>query len=347
MIEDLGDRVMNKWPHANAFSVWFAIVLCVIAVTGCGSALAFGESIHPATTSEVSPLETILNLVLIIGAPLAFGFALWRAIVAGRQVEAARRQVEIAQNQAGIALRALSNERYQRGAEMLGSPTLTARLGGIYALQSLAEEHPEDYQPQVIQLFCAYVRDPDGGKEVSFVTPHGSMRLDVAAAIEAINAVRKASSFAEERGLLNLDLRGARLNGMTLRNGNLSRADMTKTVLNGADLEGANLSGVNLTGAELRRTVLNRACLSEAIIHEADLRYVKFCHANLENAQISRSQMQNARFNSASVKGVSIAGRSMTQEQLNQAKGGLQEGPKDLTRSEDPGTGKSLVWHPI
>ena len=89
-------------------------------------------------------------------------------------------------------------------------------------MQWLAEEHPEHYQPQVIQLFCAYVRDPDGGKEVSFFTPPGSMRLDVAAAIEAINAVRKASSFAEKRGLLNLDLRGARLNGMTLRNGNLS-----------------------------------------------------------------------------------------------------------------------------
>ena len=163
MIEGLRDRVMNKLPHANTISGWFAIVLCGLAVTGCGSAWAFGESIHPATTNEVSPLETILNLVLRISAPLAFGFASWRAIVAGRQAEAARRQVEIAQNQAGIALRALSNERYQQGAEMLGSPTLTARLGGIYALQWLAEEHPEHYQPQVIQLLCAYVRDPDGG----------------------------------------------------------------------------------------------------------------------------------------------------------------------------------------
>lgn len=337
---------MNKWPQANTISVWFAIVLCAIATTGCSSALAFGEWIHPATTNEVSPLQTILNLVLIISAPLAFGFALWRAIVAGRQAKASSRQVEISQNQAVIALRALSNERYQRGAEMLGSPTLTARLGGIYALQWLAEEYPEHYQSQVLQLFCAYVRDPDGGKEASFLTPPGSMRLDVAAAIEAINAVRKASSFAEKSGLLNLDLRGARLNGMTLRNGNLSRANMTKTAINGADLEGANLSGVDLTGAELRNNSLKRACLAEAIIHEANLTSAKLCHANLENAQISRSQLRNARFDSASVKGVTVAGRSMTQEQLNQAKGGVQEGPKDLTRSEDPGTGRRLVWRP-
>ena len=36
-----------------------------------------------------------------------------------------------------------SIERYERGAEMLGSRVLSVRLGGIYALEHLAAEHPQ------------------------------------------------------------------------------------------------------------------------------------------------------------------------------------------------------------
>ena len=54
----------------------------------------------------------------------------------------------------------LLNERYQKGAEMLGSPVLAVRMGGIYALQQLAQDHPDTYHLQVMNLFCAFVRRP-------------------------------------------------------------------------------------------------------------------------------------------------------------------------------------------
>ena len=43
---------------------------------------------------------------------------------------------------------------------MLGNELLSARLGGIYALQRLAGDHPDEYHMQVIELFCAFVRHP-------------------------------------------------------------------------------------------------------------------------------------------------------------------------------------------
>ena len=54
----------------------------------------------------------------------------------------------------------LLHERYQKGAEMLGSELLSVRLGGIYALQRLAENHPGQYHIQIMHLFCAFVRHP-------------------------------------------------------------------------------------------------------------------------------------------------------------------------------------------
>ena len=50
------------------------------------------------------------------------------------------------------------NERYQQGAEMLGSDVLAVRLGGIYALQRLAGEHPQQSHIQIMQAFCAFIR---------------------------------------------------------------------------------------------------------------------------------------------------------------------------------------------
>ena len=106
---------------------------------------------------------TIRNAGIVIAGFFALGFALWRGLVAERQAAAAQRQAETAERQAETALRqtetaqrqvetaqrqaetaqqGLLNERYQRGAEMLGHEVLAVRLGGIYALQRLARGTP-------------------------------------------------------------------------------------------------------------------------------------------------------------------------------------------------------------
>ena len=99
----------------------------VVAILSIGTVLSwrFWEQFYGAGST------TIRNIVLVIAAPIALVLAIWRNIVAERQVETKQH--------------GLLNERYQKGAEMLGSGVLTVRLGGIYALQHLAEEHPEIY----------------------------------------------------------------------------------------------------------------------------------------------------------------------------------------------------------
>ena len=77
---------------------------------------------------------TIRNIGLVAAGLIALPLAIWRAIVAERQ--------------ANTAQQGLLNERYQNGAAMLGNEVLSVRLGGIYALQRLAEDHPEQYHIQ-------------------------------------------------------------------------------------------------------------------------------------------------------------------------------------------------------
>ena len=69
----------------------------------------------------------IRNVGIVIGGIIAMLLAIWRSVVSERQAYTARQS--------------LLNERYQQGAEMLGNGVFSVRLGGIYALQRLAEEH--------------------------------------------------------------------------------------------------------------------------------------------------------------------------------------------------------------
>ena len=104
-------------------------------------------------TDNESGSATIRNIGLVIAGSVALPLAIWRALVADRQASAA-------QQQAGSAQRSMLNERYQRGAEMLGSEVLSVRMGGIYTLQRLSEKYRNSYHVQVMRLFCAFVRNP-------------------------------------------------------------------------------------------------------------------------------------------------------------------------------------------
>ena len=99
-----------------------------------------------------TPSETLRNMGLLIAGVLALAFALWRAWVAEKQSATARRQADTAQLD-------LLNDRYQRGAQLLGNDDLSVRMAGIYSLQRLAEEDPDQYDLQVMQVFCAFVRN--------------------------------------------------------------------------------------------------------------------------------------------------------------------------------------------
>ena len=49
-------------------------------------------------------------------------------------------------------------ERFMRAIDQVGHPALDVRLGGIYSLERLAQESPEDHGP-IIEILAAFVRE--------------------------------------------------------------------------------------------------------------------------------------------------------------------------------------------
>ena len=106
----------------------------------------FWDWLRVAPDGAESGSATVRNLGLVLAGLIALPLAIWRSWVAKRQADTAQDS--------------FLNERYQKGAEMLGSNVPAVRLGGTYALHRLAEESPEKYHFQVMSLFCAFVRRP-------------------------------------------------------------------------------------------------------------------------------------------------------------------------------------------
>ena len=134
-------RRRNAWTTV-VLLVGIVAIICVVRWM-----LPFWDWLRLGGSGSVeSHGATLRNIGLLIAGVIALPLALWRSWLAERQTR--------------ISEQGLLRDRYQRGAEMLGNELLSARLGGIYALQKLAGDYPDEYHIQVVELFCAFVRHP-------------------------------------------------------------------------------------------------------------------------------------------------------------------------------------------
>ena len=123
--------------HAWCFGLTFGLtgIFLILTTKDVGSWIQMGWD---WLSEGESNSETIRNVGLVIAGAIALPVALWRSLVAQRQAAAAQQQALTAQF-------GLAEDRYQKGAEMLGSDVLSVRVGGIYALRGLADDMPGVY----------------------------------------------------------------------------------------------------------------------------------------------------------------------------------------------------------
>ena len=244
----------HRWVRIAVPTILIALAIALVVGGGIAVWLQW-EWLRASEDGKASNGDTLRNIGFIIAGVAALVFAVWRGVVAQRQANAAQEQTATAQQ-------SLLNERYQRGAEMLGSPVLSVRLGGLFALQRLAEEHPEQYHVQVMRLFCAFVRNPPS--MVGEPTVRGQLRADVQAAITAIGESSYDRQLLEEKAEYRLDLRNAHLENADLRWLNFAGVDLQDAYLTEADLTKTDLSSANLMGADLSSAGLFSTDLSDA-----------------------------------------------------------------------------------
>lgn len=352
-------------PLLKSGSFWFGLLAVIFLVAGVVASKQLWGWLHPTGPTTVSNSDTLRNAGLLIGGGLAFIFAGWRAWVAERQANAARRQaeisqhqveivqgqvevsrahIEIAQGEAETARQSLQNDRYQRATEMLGINVFIVRIGGIYALERLAREFPEQYHLQVMELLCKFVQlsTSDNSSELSVPTHNEEseetprLRADLQEAMRAIGLRgSQGCSIEQAEKDFKLYLRDADIGGLQLQDANLSKAWLTNANLSGAVLPRVDLSSARLRLANLSAAELRNSDLSNATFWGADL-----SGAVLGNANISGSDFCGAGAHSSSYK---KPASGLTQAQLDQTRAYTGNPPK-LNGVLDAETGELLVW---
>ena len=217
-----------------------------------------------------------------------------------------------------------SHERFASAVEQLasersdGSARTETRLGGIYALERLANESEREYWP-IMEVLTAYVRENAAWKNAE---RSGSARPG--ADIQAILAVlgrRKAGPHGERRllDLRDTDLRatnlsGIRLAGVTMHGAHLEAADLTRASLARSNLREANLASASLTEVDLEGASLSRVNLEGARLNGANLKGADLSGANLRGADLWEANLKGC-----NLKDVDLRGADLSQSVLEQA----------------------------
>ncbi len=286
--------------------------------------------------------DDVRNGALVVGGLLAATAGLFLASI---RTLAAHRQARVAE------LRHVS-ERFTQAVEQLGHKQMPVRLGGIYALEQIARDSPDEYHWPIMESLTAFVRqavlgkmekpakaedqeltplqreDPpnadDGeagrgeraGQESAAEPP--PVAADMAAAL-AVLARRQAENDPVGR---YLDLKGAHLVGLSLSNierVNLAHADLREADLREADLRWANLSWANLRRADLRWADLRRANLRGANLITTNLTEANLVGANLRWANLSRADLTEAILGEADLRETDLRGANLSWADLIEA----------------------------
>jgi uncharacterized protein YjbI with pentapeptide repeats len=267
---------------------------------------------------------------------LATGYFTWLGIVETRHAQSAQtkqandslsfgRQTQ--NEQFRIATRGQMTDRLRQAVDLLsvqgsGPGALVKRLGGIYALESIAKDSPQD-EPTVVEVLISYVRLAWPPRDEPSKTDWLALPTDVQAALTVLGRRTTYAAFPE-RAPLNLasmrlwsaDLDNANLFGSDLRN-----AFLTKATLQGANLNAANLQNVTCTFANLTNTHLARADLmnghldivfaSGAVFDAANMYSASLHNAKLAGASFKGSQMWLANLDYADLTGVDLSGANL------------------------------------
>ena len=302
-------------PHGLIILAMGAIALIAIGL------VLYWDWLRTAGDSTESGSTTIRNIGLVIAGLIALPLAIWRSMVAQEQVK--------------VSQQSLSNERYQQGAEMLGSDVLSVRLGGIYALRRLTEEHPEQYHIQAMRLLCTFVRNPtkDTVVQTGMSDPEaGPLREDVQVALDAICACHEINTRRDRLDQFWLDLRDADLRGAQLKSVDLSVklslraktfAEFINSYQRGADFERAELYSAQLFSAKLPR-----ANFSEAVLSRASLSYADLSGARLRETDLSGARLQGANLSGARLQGANLSGAYLGKANLSGAELSNDEFPE-------------------
>jgi uncharacterized protein YjbI with pentapeptide repeats len=201
-------------------------------------------------------------------------------------------------------------DRYTKAVEQLGSKKMEVRLGGLYALERIAQDSQRDHS-MIMEVLTAYVRKrapvmkeagPAVGEDNEYpavaVVEQKVPSTDIQAVLTILTRRywKETEKETNRLDLSNCDICYARAEiGASLIGINLSRADARSASFDSADLRNANLRGANLMDTDFKNVKLNDADLSDARLVSAKLYGADLKNANLNDADLTGADLTMAR----------------------------------------------------
>jgi hypothetical protein len=161
---DGDEPVTVRYTVLSLKTIWTAAA--VIALAGTGVAiwllLAYGRG-DAQQVNQLEAIKTAGTIVVGTGGAAALLLAARRQ----RTAEIALKQKDRDQHHQERNARSTEHDATERrvtelhttAVEQLGSDKAPVRLGGLYALERLAQDHPEHRQT-IVNVLCAYLRMP-------------------------------------------------------------------------------------------------------------------------------------------------------------------------------------------
>ena len=281
----------------------------------------------------------------LIGIAAVFGIAMagWRNFALDRQSKAASEQAQNDSNR-------IAGERFSDAVKLLTQKdaehkaAIDARIGGIYSLQTLANNRIEEYGAQVVKTLIAYIKQNVQLtvqlplKESEIPQKARALGEDVKTAFNVLQqllAARAKDSAEWNKPPYGIKLSDRDLNfssqdfswldlsaGQILsagQVGGLHRYIWNWVNLQGADLSLANLQGAKLRGAKLQNTDLQSANLQDAQLTRANLQGANLARAQLQIAHLFWTNLQDAKLWGAYLQGANLAGAQLQGAKLARA----------------------------
>jgi hypothetical protein len=156
----------------------------------------------------------------------------------------------------------LISERFSKAIEQLGSQEEAVRLGGIYALERIATDSPQDHW-KIMEVLTSYIRQQSPLPEKRTEEELKKLQRVSIHVQAALTVIGRRNSKQDPREKF-LDLSST----------NLYRADLKKVNLRQAYLLGAYLKQAYLENADLEGVSIEYASLQEAYLGGANLRRI-------------------------------------------------------------------------
>jgi uncharacterized protein YjbI with pentapeptide repeats len=345
IIRALSERIIGR--RLVLVALWLVyiiaslIILWLVVGPIVGSALALlSEKLDHNNVRSVG--LAVGGAALVIGAVVNLPLAILRT-------NSAQRTSDAADAQAKISSESHITDRFGKAMELLGNAAPEARLGGIYALERIAQDSPKRDHWPIMETLCAFIRerssisnvhpratkkkssillsrpltDAEGQRsnDIETAVADPDLSTDVLAALSVVNRRTRHQIEFEKISGHKLDLSGVNFEGTTHPISNFARANLQGSNFANADLgpdadfSDAYLKFINFREASLVRAKFPRACLTGADLESANLKA-----ADLSGAALNGANLRNVNLEGANLAGANLRGADLTNANMSGVK---------------------------